>query len=134
MAQHSTTETARPPSDVSLYFEFISFAVSAMAVTVVSKSTRRFAGISLLAIMKPVHDFTAPNAQRSMHGSCTKPATGSHVIPRWCSSADEAPFAAISGVESWACAMAAAPIADATPISAWHPPSAADKVALCLHR
>ena len=35
-------ETARPPSDVSLYLEFISLAVSAIAFTVVSKSTRRF--------------------------------------------------------------------------------------------
>ena len=55
---------------------------SAMASTVVSKSTRRLAGISLLAIMKPVHAFTAPNAQRSMHGTWTKPATGSQVMPR----------------------------------------------------
>jgi hypothetical protein len=30
--------------------------------------------------------------------------------------------------------MNAAPIAEATPISAWHPPSAPDRVALCLHR
>ena len=67
----SVTETARPPSEVSLYFEFISLAVSAIAVTVVSKSTRRLVGISLLAIMKPVHDLTAPNAQRSMHGIWT---------------------------------------------------------------
>src|SRR3954470_18120317 len=91
--QHSTTDTARPPSDVSLYLAFISFAVSAMAATVVSKSTRRFTGISLLAIMNPVQDFTAPKAQRSMQGTCTKPATGSHVIPRWCSSDDSAEFA-----------------------------------------
>src|SRR5436190_23720120 len=91
--QQSVTDTASPPSDVSLYFEFISFAVSAIASTVVSKSTRRWAGISLLAIMKPVHDLTAPNAQRSMHGTCTNPATGSHVIPRWCSSDDSAAFA-----------------------------------------
>jgi hypothetical protein len=65
-----------------LYFEFISLAVSAIAETVVSKSTRRLVGISLLAIMKLVHAFTAPNAHRSMHGTCTKPATGSHVMPR----------------------------------------------------
>ena len=38
--QQSTTETANPPSEVSLYLEFISLAVSAIAVTVVSKSTR----------------------------------------------------------------------------------------------
>src|SRR4249920_2356876 len=80
--QQSTRETARPPSDVSLYLAFISLAVSAMALTVVSKSTRRFAGISLLAIMNPVQAFTAPNAQRSIQGIWTKPATGSHVIPR----------------------------------------------------
>jgi len=29
--QQSTRETARPPSEVSLYFEFISLAVRAMA-------------------------------------------------------------------------------------------------------
>ena len=49
-AQQSVTDTASPPSEVSLYFAFISFAVSAMAATVVSKSTRRCTGISLLAI------------------------------------------------------------------------------------
>ncbi len=59
-AQQSTSETASPPSEVSLYLAFISLAVSAIAETVVSKSTRRSAGISLLAIMKPVHDLTAP--------------------------------------------------------------------------
>ena len=37
---------------------------------------------TLLAIMNPVQDFTAPKAQRSMHGICTKPATGSQVMPR----------------------------------------------------
>ena len=31
----------------------------------------RLAGISLLAIRKPVHALTAPNAQRSMQGTCT---------------------------------------------------------------
>ncbi len=31
--QQSVTETARPPSEVSLYFEFISLAVSAIAST-----------------------------------------------------------------------------------------------------
>jgi hypothetical protein len=35
---------------------------------------------------------------------------------------------------SCAAAMHAAPIAEATPISAWQPPSAADSVALCLHK
>ena len=117
-----------------MYFEFISFAVSAIADTVVSKSTLRFTGISLLAIMKPTHDLTAPYAQRSMHGICTKPATGSQVRPRWCSSADSAELAMTSWSRSCAWAMSAAPIAEATPISAWQPPSAPASVALCLQR
>ena len=50
------------------------------------------------------------------------------------SSADSAAFATTCGGKSWACAMNAAPIAEATPISAWQPPSAPDSVALCLHR
>ena len=41
-------------------FEFISLAVRAIASTVVSKSTRRSVGISLLAMLKPIHAFTAP--------------------------------------------------------------------------
>jgi hypothetical protein len=65
-----------------LYFEFISLTVIAIAFTVVSKSTRRSAGISLLAIRKPTHALTAPYEQRSMHGSWTNPATGSQVSPR----------------------------------------------------
>src|SRR5207237_7284143 len=50
--QHSDSETASPPSEVSLYLPFISFAVSAIASTVESKSTRRLTGISLVAIAK----------------------------------------------------------------------------------
>jgi hypothetical protein len=37
------------------------------------------------------------------------------------------------GEESYACAIIAAPIDEATPLSAWQPPSAAS-VALCLQR
>src|SRR5215469_1158214 len=84
LPQHRVTDSASPPSEVSLYFGFMSLAVIAIAVTVLSKSTRRLAGISLLAIMYPVHALTAPYAQRSMQGICTKPATGSQVMPRWC--------------------------------------------------
>src|SRR4029453_4248123 len=133
-AQQRVSETARPPSEVSLYLLFISFAVIANACTVESKSTRRLAGISFEARRYPVQDLTAPNAQRSIHGIWTKPATGSQVIPRWCSSAPSAALATTCGGASWACATIAAPIADATPISAWHPPSAAASVAWFLHR
>src|SRR5262245_26247204 len=39
------------------------------------------------------HAFTAPYAHRSMQGTWTNPATGSHVMPRWCSSDDSAELA-----------------------------------------
>ena len=48
--QQSVTERARPASLVSLYFAFMSLAVSARAITVASKSTRCRDAISLLAI------------------------------------------------------------------------------------
>src|SRR5260221_12591833 len=80
--QQSVTERARPASLVSLYLLFMSFAVWARAITVASKLTRCLDAISLLAIAKAVQALTAPNAHRSMHGTCTYPATGSHVMPR----------------------------------------------------
>ena len=36
----------------------------------------------VLSLAHAVQAFTAPNAQRSMQGTCTYPATGSQVIPR----------------------------------------------------
>jgi len=45
-------------SEVSLYFEFISFAVMAMTATVVSRSTRRFSEIFSLA--KPPQSLPQP--------------------------------------------------------------------------
>src|SRR3954451_14639836 len=80
--QQSTTDWARPASLVSLYLLFMSLAVWARAMTVSSKLTRCLEAISLLAIAYAVQAFTAPNAHRSMHGTCTYPATGSQVIPR----------------------------------------------------
>src|SRR5215203_5588523 len=69
--QQSTTERARPASLVSLYLLFMSLAVWARAMTVASKLTRCLDAISLLAITKAVQALTAPNAHRSMHGTCT---------------------------------------------------------------
>src|SRR5262245_19378819 len=97
--QHSTTDCASPASLVSLYLPFMSFAVSANATIVSSRFTRCLDAISLVAIMKAVQAFTAPKAHRSMQGTCTKPATGSQVIPRWCSKADSAAFSTTFG--SW---------------------------------
>src|SRR5262245_52242734 len=109
---------ARPASLVSLYFVLMSLPVSARVLMVVSRSTRCRDAISLVAIRAATHAFTAPNAQRSMQGTCTYPATGSHVMPRWCSSADSAAFSTTLGLASWAVAIKAAAMADATPISA----------------
>src|SRR4029077_9836028 len=116
--QQSVTERASPASLVSLYLLFISLAVWANAAIVSSRPTRWLAAISLLAIAQAVHALTAPNAQRSMHGICTYPATGWHVIPRCGSSADSAAFSPTLGLASCAVAIMAAAIADATPISA----------------
>src|SRR6185369_4942308 len=132
--QQRTTERARPASLVSLYLLFMSLAVSARARIVASRSMRCREAISLLAIAYAVHALTAPKAHRSMHGTCTYPATGSQVMPRWCSKADSAAFSRTCGEESYTWAINAAAIADATPISDWHPPSAAASVALCLQR
>src|SRR6185436_20420745 len=80
--QQSTRFAASPPSLVSLYFAPMSRPVSARVLIVVSRSTRWRDAISLVAIMNAIHAFTAPNAQRSMQGTWTYPATWSHVMPR----------------------------------------------------
>src|SRR5215468_8794683 len=69
--QQSVTDNARPASLVSLYLLFMSFAVSASAWIVASRSIRCREAISLLAISYAVHALTAPNAHRSTHGTCT---------------------------------------------------------------
>src|SRR6476661_4435618 len=122
--QQRTRLAANPPSLVSLYFVLMSRPVSARVLMVVSRSTRCRAAISLVAITKAIQALTAPKAQRSMQGTCTYPATGSQVIPRWCSSADSAAFSMTRGELSMAWAMNAADMAEATPISDWQPPSA----------
>src|ERR1700745_1599331 len=69
--QQSTRLAASPPSLVSLYLALMSLPVSARVLIVVSRSTRCREAISFVAIMYAVQAFTAPNAQRSMHGTCT---------------------------------------------------------------
>src|SRR5256885_1316517 len=69
--QQSTRFAARPASLVSLYFVLMSLPVSARVLIVVSRSTRCRDAISFVAIMYAVQAFTAPNAQRSMHGTWT---------------------------------------------------------------
>src|SRR5436190_23303625 len=69
--QQRTRFAARPASLVSLYFAPMSLPVWARVLIVVSRSTRCRDAISLVATMKATQAFTAPNAQRSMHGTCT---------------------------------------------------------------
>src|SRR3546814_16028751 len=81
--QHSTTLTASPPFDVSLYLSRMSRPVCSIVAMTVSRLTTcvpspiiamRLASIALIA----------PIAFRSMHGLWTRPPTGSQVRPRVC--------------------------------------------------
>ena len=67
---------------------------------------------------------TAAIALRSMHGTCTRPATGSQVSPSECSIAISAAFSTCCGVPPSAWARPAAAIAEADPTSPWQPTSA----------
>src|SRR6478735_5071330 len=69
VAQQRVRFWASPASLVSLYFGFMSLAVSASVLIVVSRSTRCRLAISLVAIMAATQAFTAPKAQRSMQGT-----------------------------------------------------------------
>lgn len=68
-----------------------------------------------------VHRFTAAMALRSMHGTCTCPATGSHVRPRLCSMAISAAMHTCAGLAPNSSARPAAAIEHATPTSPRNP-------------
>ena len=72
----------------------------------------------------------APRPLRSMQGTCTRPRTGSQVMPRWCSSAISAAFSIWAGVPPSTAQRPAAAIAAAEPTSAWQPASAPEIEAL----
>ena len=76
--------------------------------------------------------FTEPMAFRSMHGICTRPATGSQVSPRLCSMPISAAFSICSVVPCSAATRPAAAIEQATPTSPWQPISAPEIEALRL--
>ncbi len=69
---------------------------------------------ALMALMAPI-------VLRSMHGICTKPATGSHVIPKLCSIPISAAFSICAGVPFITEASPAAAIEQATPTSPGSP-------------
>src|SRR5471032_3288863 len=114
--QHSTQLTARPPRDVSLYLSCMSAPVSRMVRITRSRemkclpSPRRAICVALIA-------FTAAMALRSMHGTCTRPPTGSQVRPRLCSRPISAAFSSCSGVAPSTSARPAAAMAQADPTS-----------------
>src|ERR1700744_2608116 len=72
---------ANPPSEVSLYFEFISNAVCHMVLTTASKLTLALSGLVCRASCDAVMAFMAPMVLRLIQGTCTSPAIGSQVRP-----------------------------------------------------
>ena len=74
----------------------------------------------------------APRPLRSMQGACTRPAIGSQVMPRWCSSAISAAFSICAGVPPRTAARPAAAMAAAEPTSPWQPTSAPEIEAFAL--
>ena len=74
--------------------------------------------------------FAAPIALRFIQGHSTSPATGSHTSPSMFLTAIAAALNEAAGDAPQSSASAAAAIADAEPISAWHPPSAPEMLAL----
>src|SRR6185312_1349288 len=83
-AQHSTTFTAKPPREVSLYLSFMSRPVSRMVLMTLSSDTRCLPSLRI-AMRCALMALTEPIALRSMHGICTRPPIGSQVRPRLCS-------------------------------------------------
>ncbi|MNP73650.1 hypothetical protein D3C76_1703980 [compost metagenome] len=77
---------------------------------------------------------TAAIALRSIHGTWTRPATGSQVKPRLCSRAISAAFSNCGGVAPSTWARPAAAIEHADPTSPWQPTSAPEIDAFFLHR
>src|SRR5690606_26876265 len=81
--QHSTTFTASPPSEVSLYFTCMSAPMSRIVAITWSRDTT-WDPSPWRAMRAAVIAFTAARALRSMQGTWTRPATGSQVRPRLC--------------------------------------------------
>ena len=130
-AQHSTTLTAKPPSEVSLYFAIMSRPVWRMVSITRSRGTkcvpspRRAKRAALIA-------FTAPMVLRSMQGIWTRPAIGSQVRPRLCSMPISAAFSTCSLLPPSTAHKPPAAIEQATPTSPWQPTSAAEIEAFSL--
>src|ERR1700761_7947355 len=121
--------TARPPSEVSLYLLFMSWAVFHIVLMTASRETLAKSGVLWRASWEAVMALIAPMVLRSMQGIWTRPPMGSQVRPRWCSMAISAAIMAWRWLPPTHSVRAAAAMAELTPISAWQPPIAAEMVA-----
>ena len=120
--------TARPPSAVSLSAAAIRLPMDFMA------SITSSAGITLfipeMAMSAAIMAIAAQTAFLFTQGTSTRPAIGSHTKPSVFFNARALAWDIVSGVPPSNSANAPAAIAEALPHSAWHPPSAPDKLAL----
>ncbi|CSA46242.1 Uncharacterised protein [Vibrio cholerae] len=94
----------------------MSLPVSSMVSITLSSETRG-AEERRSAIRVELIAFTAAMPLRSIHGTCTCPATGSQVKPRLCSIAISAAIQTCSGLPPKSSARPAAAIEQATPTS-----------------
>ena len=72
--------SAKPPNEVSRYFLFISLPVWYMVAITLSSEIKDLL-LRFSAMRDALIAFIAPIAFRSIHGTCTKPPIGWHVIP-----------------------------------------------------
>ena len=126
--QQRTRDTARPPSDVSLYFGFISLAVIAKAV---HRRVEIDAAIGRdLVLGDEIAGPRLHRAERAALDAGNLDEAGDRIAGH-SEVVLERAFRGIGGDLRRRVlapgAIIAAPIADATPISAWQPPSAADE-------
>src|SRR4029077_13790183 len=123
-AQQSTQTTASPPLEVSLYLSDMSLPVRYKTFTTWSKVG--FIGSSPLNMVRRTA-FTAlfaASALRLMHGTWTRPATGSQVNPRLCSSAIAPALSTWATLPPSTSQRPVAAIRLAAPTSPWQPTSA----------
>ena len=82
---------------------------------------------ALIALIEPI-------ALRSIHGTCTRPPTGSQVRPRLCSMPISAAFSTCTTLPPMISVSAPAAIEQATPTSPWQPTSAPEIDAFFLYK
>ena len=113
---------AKPPRAVSRSSMGRRRPTSPMAS--ITSSTGMRLSMPAKAISAAATAFTAPTTLRLMHGTSTSPATGSQARPSRFFNAIATAWHSCSDVPPRRHTRAPAAMADALPISAWHPPAA----------